>query len=482
MSVAIAEPVTELSEEHLLRWRADVAAFLEEACCIRHPNGEVGPIQLFPHQREFIRQADKRDPFGNLAHKVAVASWPKREGKSEMAGGIGAHRLFCRRDTESYILANSEEQGGNNIMGAIADIAKFSPALQHLRAETQKSRTNIPLAISIPQWGNSIRVLPCNMTTVQGIGIGTWSVLLSDETHAAKDPGVYDYLSAQCEADNAQIVISSQAGPPTDDNPVYRYYQARQNPQVYVDYRTEVATPWAKRLAALDKETKPRPVWERLWGNAWGARGQRLFDPKEVDACITAARYKLPRTREEFLALRTEFDIVRVGAGLDRAMAWLREGAGDNSVWHAVGETRDGRFIVLQSDLLPTGAEAEVHAAAEKSRRLFGVRYPILEAFQCADLSNRVPGAVMRPMTQPAKVRMYNGLYQLVASRQLLIARECKQLRKELLDVMVDTTSAQPKFEGKPHDDFPDSLIWAIESCETGGIILQRFAEKPRGF
>lgn len=479
MSVAIAEPITELSEEHLLRWRGDVAGFLEEACCIRHPSGEVGPIRLFPHQREFIRQADKRDPFGNLVHKVVVASWPKREGKSEIAAGIGAHRLFCMRETESYILANSEEQGGNNIMGAIDDIAKLSPALQQMRPEMQKSRTNIPLAIRVPQWDSSIRVLPCNITTVQGIGIGAWSLLLSDETHAAKDPGVYDYLSAQCEADNAQIIISSQAGPPTDDNPVYRLYQARREPEIFVDYRTEVATPWAKRLSALDRKTKPRPVWDRLWGNAWGARGQRLFDPKEVDACV--GRYKLPQTREQFLKLRSEFDIVRVGAGLDRAMAWLRQGAGDNSVWHAVGETRDGRFIVLQSDLLPTGAEAEVHAAAGKSRQLFGVRQPILEEFQCADLSSRVPGAMMRRMTQPAKVRMYNGLYQLVASRQLVYSGECKQLRKELLDVMVDTTSAQPKFEGKPHDDYPDSLIWAIESCASGGIIISRFAAKPRG-
>lgn len=478
--MAVAEAVSEVTQDHIERWATDEVAFAEEACVVRYPTGDIGPIRLFPHQRQWLNETSKRTPVGDLAYKYVVASWPKRDGKSLLSSIKGAHRLFMKPDTTSYILANSEQQGGTVLMAGVAEIAELSPALQAMGPETETVRDGTVLRISVPALGTRMRVLPCNMKTVQGFGPSPWGLLMSDEIHAAQDPNVFDYLSAQCEAHNSQIVISSQAGPPTDDNPVYRLYKARREPEVYFDYREEVSTPWAKRLAALDKKTKPRPVYDRLWRNAWGARGQRLFDPKQVDACM--ARYKLPTTREEFNKLREELGIIRVGAGLDRALAWARTGAGDDSVWTAVGETREGIYVILQADLLPTGAENEVLAADAKSRKVFGVRHPILETYQCGDISGKIAGAQLIPFTPQRKMRMYNGLYELIANRRMMIARECKQLRKQLLDIMVDTTSAQPKFEGKPHDDFPDSLVWAIDSCDGQAAIMNRFGRKPRGF
>lgn len=486
--MAVAEAVSEVTQDHIQRWATDEVAFAEEACVVRYPTGDIGPIRLFPHQRQWLRETCKRTPVGDLAYKYVTASWPKRDGKSLLNSIKGAHRLFMKPGSVSYILANSEQQGGTVLMAGVAQIAELSPALQAMGPEAQTVRDGTVLRISVPfrdEYGrliatSSIKVLPCNMKTVQGFGPSPWGLLMSDEIHAAQDPNVFDYLSAQCESHNSQIVISSQAGPPTEDNPVYRLYKARREAEIYFDYREEVSTPWAKRLAALDKKTKPRPVYDRLWRNAWGARGQRLFDPKEVDQCM--ARYKLPRSRADFVKLREELGIVRVGAGLDRAMAWARTGAGDNSVWTAVGETRDGSYVLLDSALLPSGAEPEVLTAAKRSREWFGVRQPILEVYQCADITGKIPGAQLMTPTQQRKVRMYNGLYEIVANRRIAIARECKQLRKELLDIMVDTTSALPKFEGKPHDDFPDSLVWAIESCGLGSTITNRFAEKPKGF
>jgi len=446
-------------------WQQDICAWAEECVVIRDPSGKVGPVKLFPHQRAFLEEASRRDGQGNLVHKYVAACWSKRGGKGLVVSLLLAHRLFLFAETQSYILSNSERQSISILLERVKEIAKRSPKLKAMRPRIATRK------VTVPSLGSSIEALPNNASTCQGLSIGPNSIFASDEIHAAQvaDPdAAFIYLAAQCEADNALIAISSQAGPPLDSNPMWRLHQVRDEPEIFFDYRTSPDTPWAVKKAAIDRKTLPSPVWDILHGNSWGAKGTKLLSMAQVDACIMD--YRLPTTEDAWEALRERFDIKAQGAALDRALGYARQDAktGDNSVWSTVGRNDDGHYFVLQQDALPTGAEHEVLASAGRAHDLFEVTSPILEQFQAGDLASggKIEGAELRAMTTPAKVTMYNKLYELASNGRLHFPAGCKDLRRELLSITVDTTHPQPRFEGKPHDDQVDALCWAITSCE----------------
>lgn len=516
-----APETTETDEQILRRWRDDVVAFAEEACVIKDPDGQVGPIRLFPHQQQWLAEADRRDSNGNLVHKRAIACWGKRDGKSLLVSILLAHRLFLYPETQSHILSNSERQGGTVLMTRLKEIADRSPVLAAMAPQTQTTRGRIPLLMSVQFHDargqlvatSSVEVQPCNADTVQGIAIGPWSIFASDEVHAAQDPMAYRYLAAQCEAQNALTAVSSQAGPPVDDNPVWGLYQARKQPHVHWSYRSSPGTPWAQALAAIDKAELPPALYDRLWGNAWGATGQKLFTPMQVDACMSD--YALPATAKIYEILREDWGITGTGGGLDRALAWARQGGGDNSVWTTVGRTthltaetqrmertqrrqtamsgeRQGRrggaqvpalqgdhYMVLQQDLLPTGAEHEVLTSVDRARQVFGVgNHIILEQYQAGDLLGKISGLTkdhLRSFTTQAQIPMWEQFYEIVAGGRLHFPADgsLEELREELLNITVDTMGALPKYQGKPHDDRVVSLLWAIEACGAGAIGFQ---------
>ena len=445
--------------KQLRRWQSDVCAFAEEACYIRDPSGNVGPVTLFDYERAFLTEADRRDSDGNLLHHYSIACWGKRDGKGTCVSLLLAHRLFLFAETHSYILANSERQAASILLENVKQLAQRSPTLAAMGPVIETGNVSVPILDSV------IETLPNNASTCQGLAIAPNSFFASDEIHAAQGANpdeAFNYLCAQCEADNAAVLISSQAGPPLESNPVYRLHKLRNEPEIFFSYRTTPGTPWSKRQAELDRKTLPPPIWEILWGNAWGSRGAKLFSVAQIDACL--ANYGLPQNAAMWQELKAMYRINRVGGALDRALGWARQGSGDNSVWTTVGRTADDHYFVLQSDLLPTGAEGECLVAARRSRELFGVRRPILEQYQAGDLAGRIPGADLRPLTTQAKVGLYNGLYEIVADGRLHFSADCEQLRTELLSMTVDTSSPQPRFQGKPHDDHCDSLVWAIEA------------------
>jgi len=83
----------------LARWRADIVAWAEECCLVKHPDtGRVEPLRLVPEQKAFMRDATMRDANENLVHTVAVFSTPKRCGKSLCVALVIAHRMTLYPD------------------------------------------------------------------------------------------------------------------------------------------------------------------------------------------------------------------------------------------------------------------------------------------------------------------------------------------------------------------------------------------------
>jgi len=497
--MATAEAI-KLDDRRIARYRDDVVSMLEDICQITHPlTGELGRLQLYDHQRKWLTEADSRDSRGDLRYHDVIACWPKGDGKTLVVAGLLVHRLLFYPGSSHYILANSERQGAAVLYGEVRRLLESSPQIMRAwQPEIGISR------IRIPQIGTQLDVLPCNRRTVQGYRPGPWGIFASDEVHAAQDTGAFDYLAAQCEARNALVAVSSQAGPPIQDNPVYGYYQLRDEPEVYWDYADEVRAEAPKRQAERDRKRLSPAQYGLFWRNAWGSKGIKLLEADDVDACVH--NYELPTTPAEVHELlREQWDTRtdRIVGGLDRAMSYMTLTQGDRTVWATVARTieRPRRYIVLQVDILGEGitddelqgmteqerselSKGEVIAAAGRAHRL-GAREHVLEQYQAQDLVGQIPGSKLVHMTQPRKIGLYNMLGELVTSHRLIIPASPALLREELLSITVDTsTSSMPRFEGKPHDDTVDAVLNAIDGAkplEGEHIIHQRCQRKPRG-
>jgi len=477
--------VEPISTEEALRYTGSggLPAFAREICWIRDPDGRTGPIELFDHQDDWLHHAHLLDDRGDLHYHDVIACWGKGDGKTLMVAILLAHRLFLYPGTDHFILANSERQGAAVLFRELERLIRSSPRLMRYQPDISDARTRI----RVPALGTTLEVLPCNPDTVQGYRPGPWGVFASDEVHAAQNPMAFRYLRSQCEARNALVAVSSQAGPPIADNPLWMYQQAHDagDPEVFFSYRDRPGTRWAQAQAERDRRIYPKPIWDLFWRNAWGSRGVKLLDATDVDACIYD--FDPPTTRAEIdriLLREWKTTPAASAAGLDRAMSYMRLHAGDRTVWAAVVRTTEtpARYVVVQLDILgqelsdeelaamseearSQAAKAEVLEAAARSRRL-GIERSVLEVYQTQDLVGEIRGATVRHMSTPRKVALYNMLGQLVVGHRLAIPRAFELLREELLSITVDTsTSSTPKFEGKPHDDTVDGLVNAIDGC-----------------
>ena len=485
MAATATATIEPLSADEVTRYTASggLRDFAAEVCWIRDPDNTLQPIHLFPHQDQWLRDAHQLDDHGNLIYHDVVACWGKGDGKTLMVAILLAHRLFCYPDTQHFILANSERQGAMVLFRELKRLIQSSPRLMLYRPEISDAN----IWIRVPALGTTLEVLPCNADTVQGYRPGPWGVFASDEVHAAANPMAFRYLRSQCEARNALVAASSQAGPPVADNPLWMYHQAHTagDPEILFSYRDRPGTRWAQVQSERDRRIYPKPIWDLFWRNAWGSRGVKLLDPDDVDACIQD--FDPPSSAAEITrVLHKHFNTTSAAgaAGLDRAMSYMRLNTGDRTVWAAVVRTAETpcRYVVVQLDILgeeisddelaampeeerSQRAKAEVLEAAARARAL-GIRSSVIETYQGQDLIGEIPGSTLRHMSTPRKVGLYNALGQLVVTHRLAFSSAWPLLREELLSITVDTsTSATPKFEGKPHDDTVDAVLNAIDGA-----------------
>lgn len=471
----------------LQRWRGDCAAWAEECVQTRNPEtGVLGPLVLLEHQAAWLREATRRGPDGRFARKVAVASWPKRDGKTLCASLVIAWRMACFTDQRCGIIANSERQAQSNIFDAVTGFFRDSPRLRGYvpKGGYQTSR------LALPALRNTVECFPCNAATVQGT---RFDVLACDELHASDDGGkAFVFASQQTEAADAQAVIASQAGAPVTTNPMWRLHQAHEAgaEHVFFSYRTEPATPWAVRRSAEARLELTPGEHQYLWQNAWGATGLRLFAAPDVERA--ALQYASPRTREEWQALREAWGwgkvAVAIGVGLDRAGVGR---GGDRSVWTVTAKAyvREGEpvFRVVTCEVLPTGAEREVLACDHAAREVFGEPDGVLfESYGCSDLVEKVRGAELVSPTSQRQQGLFNRLHRLMAEGRIAFPADAGTdprtgapglLKSELVTFAYDCEREGATRFGTQrgaHDDTVYSLAWAVEAAD-GQAQARRF-------
>ena len=458
----------------LERWRGDVVAWAEENVWLRHPEtGKYQPLELYPHQRRFLEEATRRGPGGELLHRVAVASWPKREGKSGCSAILAAHRMACYEGQRIGVLSNSERQSQSNIFDLLCTIYRHSPALaEYVTEDSFKART-----LTIAGLDNRVECYPCNERTIQGV---RFDLLCSDELHAAESPKSFTFASQQTEGPAAQVVISSQAGAPVQANPLWRLYHA-EGEHVFFDYRTTVATPWAKKLAEQAKEELLPGEYSYLWGNAWGATGLKLLSPRDIEeACW---QYRMPKTKRQWEALKKEWGWEQcvIGVGLDRAGV---SRLGDRTVWTVVAKHED-EFRVVYQDVMATGSEAEVLAADERTQAIFGrPAAGLFEYYNCSDVVEKVRWAELGSPSSQQQQRLFNRLARLFREGRFAFPEECDLLKAELISFEYDAEKlGLTKFGTQgSSDDAVYSLAWSADSVAELARPGIRLVPRPAGW
>jgi hypothetical protein len=454
-----------------------ILEFVRDCLVVRSPEtGDLGPLELDPLQAADLAEATRRDPAtGRFVYKTVVFSWPKREGKSLLAGIIGVWKDTCWSDQRSVVLANSERQAASVLYDQhIRPLFAWSPVLRKVvRADDIEKKV-----LRIPSMRNAIECMPCNPDTVQG---GAVNNLLCDELHAAQKPLAYYMLAAQTEAADAQIVVATQAGAPVNGNPVWLLYKAAracgglrewrdngdgtfrllegeaisqsaagaiqerarggqlafddEGPEVeqeilaaqrgagsglvFFSYRQHHVMPWAVRLAEEDRAKVPPAEWRYMHLNAWAGQGNKLFTAEAVQAA--AMGYEEPQTAADWDALQAAWGwtdgAVSLGVGLDRAGV---SAEGDRTVWtvtarYVPDDGRPHQYRVVMVCVMLTGEEGEVLAAWRRTLEIFGEPDGILfEQYGCSDIVAKVDGAQLAAPTTQRQQQLFNRFWRAV--------------------------------------------------------------------
>ena len=141
---------------------------------------------MAPWQRdEIIRPLFgwKRRADGLRRYRTVYVEVPKKNGKSQLAAGVGLYLLFCDGEpgAEIYSLAKDRMQAGI-VFGVASDMCTKSPELAS-RARILRRSIFVPATLSVYQ------VLSADVPTKEGLNAHG---ILFDELHVQDDRGLWD--------------------------------------------------------------------------------------------------------------------------------------------------------------------------------------------------------------------------------------------------------------------------------------------------
>jgi hypothetical protein len=141
-------------------WRSNPVAFIES--CLVNPETGVA-FELLPAEREFLQHAFQLGDNGKLKYSEWLYSCPKKSGKTTFEALIilTMTLLYGGAFPESYILANSLEQGRGRVFEICTRIVQASPLL---RDEAQITVDTI----KFPPFNAVINVIPSDAGSAAG--------------------------------------------------------------------------------------------------------------------------------------------------------------------------------------------------------------------------------------------------------------------------------------------------------------------------
>lgn len=150
----------QLTVQSLAYWRQHPIEFIET---VLYDPETSQPFVLLPAQREFLEHAFKIGPNGKLLYDEWVFSCPKKSGKTTFEALIELTMtlLYGGAFPESYILANSLEQGKGRVYEICCRIINASPLLCNEADITADT-------IRFPAFNATIKAIPSDAGSAAG--------------------------------------------------------------------------------------------------------------------------------------------------------------------------------------------------------------------------------------------------------------------------------------------------------------------------
>jgi phage terminase large subunit-like protein len=177
-----------------------VVFFLETYC--RHHKGEWGglPLLLEDWQKDVIRQIfGWIRPDGTRRFRTAYVEIPRKNGKSEIAAGIGLYLTVADGEEGAEVYASATKKDQARIVWSAADaMVTKSPELKRFIRQLKSN-------LSVPRTSSKFEPLGADSKLLDGLNPHGNIV---DELHAHKDRGVWDVLDTAMGARRQPLTVA----------------------------------------------------------------------------------------------------------------------------------------------------------------------------------------------------------------------------------------------------------------------------------
>lgn len=320
---------------------ARVIDFLETFC--KHHKGEWAgePLLLEEWQKDVLTIAfGWMRADGTRRFRIIYVEIPRKNGKSEVAAGLGLYMLVADREPGGEVYASATKKDQAKIVhGTAAEMVKASP---ELRQFVGVFRNNL----HCPELGSKFEPLGSDSNTLDGLNPHCNIV---DELHAHRDRGVWDVLDTAMGARRQPLTIAiTTAGvyapesigwlqhdhatkvlegaleddgffafiacADEDDDPYAPETWAKANPNIGVSVKAEYLAEQAGKAAAQPQFLN---TFLRLHLNRWTEQLNRWIAMDQWNACEAPLSRGEMLAREELLAGRACYAGMDLSTKLD---------------------------------------------------------------------------------------------------------------------------------------------------------------------
>jgi phage terminase large subunit-like protein len=399
------------------RWRTDPIRFIETVLF----DPETGkPFVLLPAERAFLGHAFKIGSNGKLLYNEWLYSCPKKSGKTTFEALIELTMtlLFGGAFPESYILANSQEQGKGRVFEICCRIINASPLL--------KDEVNITAdKITFPAFNAVIYAIPSDA----GSAAGTNAVCAGfDELWAYTSEGarrLWDEMTPPPTRKIACRVTVTYAGYEGESVLLEELYRrGKQQPMIGEDlyggdgllmfWSHKPIAPWQDGAWAVSMRRERASAYQRQFLNEFASSSSQFIDMELWRACIDPNAGPIIKD--------TSLSVI---AGVDAATKR------DSTALVVVAQdSRTGRVRIVNHRIFqptpdrPLDFEATIEATLLDWRQRYALRGVYYDPFQMAATAQRLQRAGIRmieyPQTPANLTAMGSNLFGLIRARSII--------------------------------------------------------------
>jgi phage terminase large subunit-like protein len=407
----------QLNARSLAYWRAHPIEFIETV--LFDPETRR-PFKLLPVERAFLEHAFKIGPDGRLLYNEWLYSCPKKSGKTtfEALIELAMTLLFGGAYPESYILANSQEQGKGRVFEICCRIVNASPLLKD-EADITTDK------ICFPAFNATIQAIPCDAGSAAGsnaVCAGFDELWAYTSEHARR---LWDEMTPPPTRKIACRVTVTYAGYEGESVLLEELYRrGLQQPLVGEDlyagdgllmfWSHKPVAPWQDEAWLTSMRRERASAYQRQVLNQFASSSSQFIEMSWWRSCVdpNATPALADKTLPVWVGVdaSTKHDSTAVVA-----VTWSVTTRKVRLVFHRVFQP---------SERAPLDFEATVEATLLDLQRRFRVRRVLFDPFQMASTAQRMQkaGVPMREFAQtPANLTVIGtNLFELIRSAGLV--------------------------------------------------------------